>query len=687
MTDKKVRALENLKKFSEQEEEARREFGGHRDQVLLERMLEEDKDLQTDRNIIFRNPDIQWAPTDKYKVAMIMPPAWTVTFPPYGIAKLTALMRMYGYSVKVYDINIETYYHLLEEHGQDYWKTERHFLWSVKENFEQYLLPDIKHIFDNFINEVVKANVRVVGMSLYTTNITAAVYIAKKLREKVPDICLLAGGPETITNEKDFNPGGDAYDLFNYIFIGESEDNLIYVLENLPDELPLNEKIGTVKSRLNLEAYPYADYTDYDIRNYTEHGVSIETSRGCTAQCSFCSETYFWKFRSQDPNRVADEIEHYVNTYKVRRFWFTDSLANGDLKRFETLIDLLRERKLGIRWHSYSRCDGRMDYIFMRKVVSSGCTALSFGLESGSQKVLLDMRKKIEIWEIENNMRDSFKAGMFNHCSYMIGFPSEGPADYFNSLQTLYNVRKWIGALSLGYTTGMAKSSDIENNYKTYGIVGTEQPYSYQTTFLAQWYTEGYKNTIINRMIRLKFSYIWLEILKEHRKSIIYNSQRQETMKAFYSLDFKPLKEEIDYLEQDFNVNFNQFEGTFADTVANEYVAICYLLYKYFNRLTFTFRCDPEEDMKIFGNYIARKYKSDVYFSVDKKGNYSLIIDHHLEHDTDDEILKSKYEEEKARCDQSFKQRIEKKGHISEWQTAEPQIRETVHERYRKKQQ
>ena len=73
---------------------------------------------------------------------MIMPPLWSITFPPYNVAKLTALMRQHGYSVKVYDINIEAYYHLLNNHGEDYWKTERYFLWSIKENFEKYIFPD-----------------------------------------------------------------------------------------------------------------------------------------------------------------------------------------------------------------------------------------------------------------------------------------------------------------------------------------------------------------------------------------------------------------------------------------------------------------------------------------------------------------------------------------------------------------
>lgn len=659
--DKKTQALENLKKFADQEEAAKKELAGNRDQILLKQMLEEDKDLLTN-STTFVNPSIEWKPTDKYRVAMVMPPSWTIFFPPYGIAKLTALMRHYGYSVKVYDANVESYHHLLKEHEQDYWKTERHFLWSIKENFETYLLPDIKHILDNIINEIVNDNVRVVGLSLYTTNLIAGIYVAKRLRELNPNICLLAGGPETITNTSVFEY--EAHNLFNYIFVGESEDNLIDLLENLPNELPFNETIGTIKSRLNLEHYPYADYTDYDLKNYTQHGVSIETSRGCIAQCSFCTETYFWKFRSQDAIRVVDEIEHYVKVYKAKRFWFTDSLANGNLKNFEKIVDLLRERRLDIKWHSYARCDGRMDFIFLCKVAASGCTALSYGVESGSQKVLNDMRKKIEIWEIENNLRDSRKAGMYNHVNYMIGYPTEEPVDWFHGMQVLYNVRKYIGALSLGYTTDIAKHTHIETNCKEYGIASGSDVYDYSTLFLDQWYTNDYKNTIINRFLRLKFGYVWLEIIKDHRESIIYNSQQQESMKTFYSFEFNT-KDTIDYMEQDFCVNFDQFTGSLSSNIANEYVAMCYLLYKYFNRVSFTFRCNPEEDIKIFGGYVSKEYYSDVQFNIDKKGSYTLTIKHRLP--------------------EWFDETLEKTGNISDWKTKEPVNRKSVHQQYLRK--
>lgn len=683
--DKKELAKKTMEEFKQLEEQAKKEYAGNRDQILIEHFLKQDVDLQAGRNINFKNPDIPWEPTEKFKVAMIVPPAWTVTFPPYATAKLTALMRKFGYSVKVFDINVESYYYFTELHGQNYWEIGRHFLWSIKEKFEEFLLPDIKPILDKTVKDILDANVQVVGMSIYYTSMNAAIYIAKELRKANPNICLLAGGPQPLTHPADFEKDGIGYDLFNYRFVGESEDNLIYLLENLPKELPMNEKIGTINSRLVLDDFPFADYSDYDIRNYTDHGVSMETSRGCIAKCSFCAETHFWKFRSIDAVRIVDEIEHYVKTYRVKRFWFVDSLANGDLKNFEKFIDELISRKLGIRWHVMARCDGRMDLKFIRKAVASGCTALAFGVETGSQKVLHDMRKKVEVWEVEQNLRDARRAGLFNHSSWMVGFPTEEAVDFFHNMQLLYNVRKWLETISIGHTFTMAAYTHIDTNYKDYGIAGKGEHWDHTIKFLDHWYTEDFKSTIIQRFIRLKFSYIWLELLMKYYGGTIINPQKTEPLDKFYNLEFKPVKNFPDYIEQDFNVNFEQFTSdTLSHKVANEYVAICYLLYKYFNRLSFTYKFGPDLDLSLFGDWLVRNYWADVSFNVDKGGNYKLVIDHKLVHDTGEDYLKSQYQEEINRLgDQSFNERLEKTGHISEWQTLEPIVRETIHPQYR----
>lgn len=641
-----------------------------RDQVIREHILKEDKLDHANSHlgdvnpqaITYNNIDKPWSETSKYRVALIMTPAWGVLFPPYNLAKLTGLLREYDYSIKVYDLNIESYQSL----DKDYWRGENYFLWTIKENFNEKILPNIKPLFDKVIQEVVDANPKVIGFSIYNTNIHASEYMVNELKRLLPNSCFIAGGPEVAT-------GNSMFGLpFNYEFVGESEETLLSFLENIPQEYETRKKIGSTDSKLKLENYPFPDYSDYNLSNYQHpDGVSIETSRGCVAQCSFCSETYFWKFRSNTPDRVVEELEYQKTKYGVKRFWFVDSLVNGNLKVFERIIDLIIEKKLDIKWNSYARCDGRMERGFIQKIKDSGCTCISYGVESGSQKVLNDMRKKVDIWEIENNLQDGKDVGLFNHVNWMIGFPTEEPIDFLHSLQLLANSRKHIDAISPGFGAGPAQFSHMQTDWKVYDIVGDN--WLAERTFLNAWYTTDYKNTILHRFIRIKLFHVWLEILKDNAESVILNSQRYHNIKDYYT--FETTNSCKEYMNYDEYVNLNKFEG-FEGSIANEYLSLVYGLFTYFGSFTLSVKFNPDIDKPTFGDWLVNDYIGNFSISVTDTGDYKMTLFHKFKHDKDYEKLFK---------DQSFGKYTKIEGNLKDLVSKEKQTKETVHEQYRKK--
>ena len=669
-----------LSEVSDMEEEAKKQVYGDRDQIVSKHLLKENgPEVNGVNEFIQLYSDTPWAKTDKFRIAMVMAPSWGILFPPYNLSKLTGTLRKNGYSVKSYDINIEAYHYFLKEHGEDYWKSERYFLWQDKDNFDKYILPDLKPILYRIAEEIAFSRVKVVGFSLYITNYFATMVLVKYLKELVPDICFIVGGPETITGSYWFD--SDAKNIFNYIFVGEAEETLLYTLETLPEEYPLNQIVGSVDSRLDLDVYAYPDYSDYVLSNYLMSGASIETSRGCVAKCSFCTETHFWKFRSTTPERVVEEIEHQVQEYGIKHFWFVDSLANGDIKNFVKLLDLLIEKPWKIRWNSYARCDGRMTEEVFKKISDSGCSALSFGVESGSQKVLDDMKKKIKVWEIEDNFRNGKKIGMFNHANWMVGFPTEEPIDAFHSLQLIYNCRKWVTAISPGFGASPSHKSDLDTAWEKYNIEWIERPWD--NVFLKQWYTTGYKNTLIHRFVRLKLFHIWLEIIKDHSDSVAINSQRYDVIKNFYKFNVHN-DPKTEYLEYDSHVDFNQCgDTTLSKTVINEYFAFAYALYIYYGKYDFEFICDPKTDFETFGGLITCIYTAKVKMSVDVNGDYNISVTHTFDHDTLEEINKEHYALERAKLDQSFTEVFEKQGNMSDWKTELIQTKESIH--YKKK--
>ncbi|MBK8659447.1 MAG: B12-binding domain-containing radical SAM protein [Bacteroidetes bacterium] len=481
--------------------------------------------------------------------------------------------------------------------------------------------------------------------------------------------------------------------LRQLLFKGEAEENLLAFLQNSSlqnSEKPQGITIGKLDSRIKLDEKAFADYSDYDLTAYLhKDGVSIETSRGCVAQCSFCSETYFWKFRSMTPLRVIEEMKYQIQNYGVKRFWFVDSLVNGDLKNFTTLVDLIIENELKIGWNSYSRCDGRMTKEFIDKVALSGCTALSYGVESGSQKVLDDMRKKIAVWEIYNNLKDTYTTNkIWTHVNWLIGFPTEENIDYYHSNLLIFNVRKYIHQLSPGMGCGISHLTDLLNNYQTYGIAWKEKPWDNQ--LFGSWFTEGFKNTQLHRFIRIKLFHVWLEILKKHAGSVIENPQRHDDTTSCFK--FKtPHRATTTVITPDDCIDFNRISPQSASSfisahAASDYFAFFYGLFQVFGAFKMTITFDPEKDISSWGS-IAVNYRASVTFDINDQGYYHCTIDHQLKHyginsNTEETY---RYERNHLHGDMSFKDVFNTEGNVADWKTEHTMVKETVHEVYRNK--
>lgn len=692
---KRTNALENL--------------SGDRDQLIVKHIMKVDKEKKDSLghasahigrpgNVKYHDFEEPVALRDftpsngKERLVFTICPSWGVIFPPYGLSKIVGAARKGGYACKVYDLNVQLYHNLLKRTGQDYWASEKFFFWEDKWFFNEYLLKEIEEYLHAAAVKMLSDKPTMIGLSLYTTNANASLVLIEKLKELDPDVIIIAGGPAVATEENMMKTQFAKY--VSYFFKGESEESFLEFLDNevFKETLPLMGKtIGSTDSRLSLDDQAYADFQDYDLTSYLhQDGISIETSRGCVAQCSFCAETYFWKFRSMAPERTVEEMKHHVENYGVKRFWFVDSLVNGNIKSFRQLVDLIIANNLNIGWNSYSRCDGRMDKEFLDTVAKSGCTALSYGVESGSQKVLNDMRKKIQIWEIENNLRDTYNTGtIFTHVNWLIGFPTEEYIDYYHSNILIYNTRNSIHELSPGMGCGPSALSDLQERFAIYDIAWKEKVWDNQ--FLGDWYTTGYRNTKMTRFIRVKMFHIWMEILNAFTESKVSNSQRHGDIQDCYTFKTLGNFEHPDYIPQEDNLNFaliKEVPSYSAQSLylSNEYFSVIYGLYRIFNSFELVINFEPEKDIMSWGS-IATNYASSMEVRVESDGTFKFNLYHKFKHKGQtpkmEDILK--WERDNEHGDLSFQDTIELQGNITSVEVDKVITKPTIHEMYRKK--
>lgn len=546
------------------------------------------------------------------KIVLVSCPQWSVLCPPYNLSLISSILQSNGHEVKVIDLNVECYHHL--KSGEDYWEGKNYFCW-LGNNFRNIILPKIEHLIDNTVYNVVKLKPDFVGVSLYSTNTEFVKVFIQKIKEKDSEIKIMAGGPECFNycDEKRKFVGIDL------LFTGEADDIVNEAVENYPKYIICkNENV------VDLNTLPFADYKDYDLLKYLKpNSISMEASRGCIAKCSFCMETCFWSYRYKNADRLIEEIRYYKKLYDLKSIRFNDSLINGNIKQFKKFVYSLAEEPYKVRWSSYIRIDGRMDNSLFKKMKETGADFLSFGVESGSQKVLDDMKKGIKISEIEQNLRDSKEYDLASQLNWIIGFPTETYIDYFLSLIFIYNNRKNISQLCPGMTCGVGPKSDLKNNPGKYGIIEDPAWSSFITT--------NFENTIIHRFIRLKLFHIFLDILD------VPNGQYHPRIKEDYKYEgvIKDLLINYDDIP-----TFKSKNKSFQSTLIFEYMALFWALYKISGNFKIDINFNSTKDKERFGDQIVNSYNSKTIFEVDKNKNWNLKLTHSLnEHFKFDDTL------------------------------------------------
>lgn len=211
--------------------------------------------------------------------------------------------------------------------------------------------------------------------------------------------------------------------------------------------------------------------------------VPIHTSRGCPYRCAFCYSPLFNKrrYRFKSARKVVDEIEFIVNKYGIRNFNFDyedEFLVNTD-RAVEIFEDLLR-RGLKIRWTAFCRfdsfCSARAKHgdRFIKLLKDSGCFYLSFGAESGSQRLLDEVIKKdITVEQIISTSAVLRDHQLIHRVSFINCFPGETRADLEETFKVIDRISEGNRYLALGLFNliPLPKTAIMERLQRDHGYV------------------------------------------------------------------------------------------------------------------------------------------------------------------------------------------------------------------------
>ncbi len=173
----------------------------------------------------------------------------------------------------------------------------------------------------------------------------------------------------------------------------------------------------------------------------------IMTSRGCPFSCTFCA-TDNRQVRYRSIEHVLREIRHVRDTFGTVHFTLKDDSFTVDKKRVAEFCGALAREGLRIGWE----CNTRVDLVteeMLRTMKRAGCNSVKVGIESGSERVLERMNKRITLDQIHAAARLFRKVGIHWTGYFLIGTPGESLEDIRRTLALMYEVRPDFAAIGV----------------------------------------------------------------------------------------------------------------------------------------------------------------------------------------------------------------------------------------------
>jgi len=258
---------------------------------------------------------------------------------------------------------------------------------------------------------------------------------------------VIVGGPEPAYYAEDF-----LENAVDAVVVGEGEVTVREILErrragetNMRDIAGVvyrGEEGRVVRNRHRdllpeLDALPQPDRSKIDLRRYVAawrnrhsySSLSVVTMRGCPYACKWCSHgVYGESYRRRSPALVVDELETLRAAYNPDAFWFADDVFTINHPWFFEFQRELRRRDVRIRYECITRAD-RMNEEIVLALRDTGCTRVWIGSESGSQKILDAMARRVTTGQIRTMttlaQRHGIEVGMF----LMLGYRGETRKD------------------------------------------------------------------------------------------------------------------------------------------------------------------------------------------------------------------------------------------------------------------
>jgi radical SAM superfamily enzyme YgiQ (UPF0313 family) len=399
-------------------------------------------------------------------------------YPPLGILYISSYLEENGFNNEVYD---STFSNL-----------------QALQNHIENTKPGIIGIYTNLMT---KLNVLRI-IQFVKTNTT------------LQGIKIILGGPEVRNHKENFLEYGA-----DVIVFGEGEDTMLELvkafsssitpdLDNIPGiAFKNNGEVVVMPDRVlirDIDQLPFPNRGKIDLQLYfdvwkNKHGfsmVNVNTMRGCPYSCKWCSRAvYGASYRRRSAKLVVDEIEWLQLNYSFDMIWFVDDVFTINHKWLHEFAEEIEKRKIVVSYEIITRSDRVNDEV-LQLLKQSGCFRVWIGAESGSQKIIDAMDRRVKVGQVRETIKMVKQYKMEAGTFIMLGYPGEDESDIKETLHHLKYSNPDLYTITVAYPIkGTPLYTEVENIFveELPWETSTDRDIDFKRRYKRSYYTQAIK--------------------------------------------------------------------------------------------------------------------------------------------------------------------------------------------------
>jgi radical SAM superfamily enzyme YgiQ (UPF0313 family) len=308
------------------------------------------------------------------------------------------------------------------------------------------------------VQKTIQMRPKILGITSTTLSIYSAAKVAANVKSKFPEMTIVFGGPHATALPMETM---ETFKSIDAIIIGDGELSFTALVGNLFSGEKIHKNVDGVfwregdmilsnpKTKIlsDLDSLPFPAWDLLDgfpkiyrppFHSYRRLPVgNIITSRGCPGICSFCDRSVFGQRTYRHSNEyIVEMISYLIKDFGIKEIAIKDDMFVHSTEHIIEFYRLLEKKNIKINWSCNARVTAVNDEM-LRIMKKAGCWMISYGIESGSPKMLKKMMKGATTKQALKAIQLTRKNGITSKGFFMAGIPEETQATVQETLDFL----------------------------------------------------------------------------------------------------------------------------------------------------------------------------------------------------------------------------------------------------------